>query len=1608
MSTYFRKAFEFDADAFEGLYDKAILSVRVDDGAAVYLNGVELTRFNMLALPVTYNIIADQQTSYDAETASRTFEFDPSLLKDGTNLLAVSVHLRYASSDDLGFDLRLALTKQAFFDPQVVLTDPNAEEVLIADINQDGLGDVIYTVDPSPYYPNPDPTDPGASEAPATIDQVRCALALPGGGYGTPIVIDADFHGVDRILVGDLDLDGDPDLAATDRDDPVTMGGIRIYHNENGTFSLAQHLTGLLPIDMTIADFNGDGYLDIAHQNITSFNGGTGNIVWRANDQTGSFGAVQSLTSERSVWQIDSGDMDGDGDLDIVATEGVQDRVVWWKNNGTGGFPTRHVAYSPSLRPRYFTLADIDGDNAIDYLSNYTYTAWARNNGNGRFRDRQGILQNVDSRQMRVADFDQDGDLDLAYVVEDQDIDLEWNENDGRANFTGPRPLAFGSQSELAIKGLAVGNVDDDGKPDLIAIEEVTGKFLFYRNKLNAGPAVPSFTVNRNTVSPGESVTLEWDASGASEVRLDGEVVASVGTRLVTLTDHDTVFRLTASNGIGTTLRAVTVFVPSPIFDAENPVSQGPYDGMSRVATGDMNGDGTNDVVFASTNTGEIGWLSNNGNQEFSAPIYLAQNLTGVVCPIAEDFDKDGDVDVAALSTGTPLVYFENMGDGVFSPPQTLSGSLQGTFMKATDADQDGWLDLVIADDGGTGKILINNWNGGWTGPTNLPFGDFTDCRITDVTGDGIADFLYLDSSDIKVYPGSGGLQFPLLDGYTITPPGPHDFQTFEVADLDGDGRLDVVYLEGDSAGFLKGRADGEFEIIPEVFKNLPTHLVDSALADFDGDGDLDLAILTLDPSGADRIFWMESDGRGAFSEPQLISDTIAESFSIEVTDLDQDGDFDLLTPGRADTITWIRNATGSLGAPRLSPESDSGTQDNRTNLQRLDFTGLAAPGTVITLESAITGTESALNEVIGTAIADGFGSWTISATKLSEGDHHLIVKTGTGATSSLDVTIDTSTMPPEQLRLSSDPEASPDSVNGTTWDLTPTITGMAEAGSTVVLTSSLDGVVGSGVANAEFWITTSPLSVGVHQITAIATDLAGNVSEASAPLTLSVQSPPEIELEQPAGSSLVDGSASVAYGSKSIGSSTQRTFTIRNTGGADLTDLVVTLDGAHPNDFIAGPIGLTTLAPGASTTFILDFSPLANGNRSASLHLASNDEDENPFDVSLSGTGLSPEIIVEQPVGNELTDNAATIDFGSQNLAGGSVNQTFTVRNTGNQNLTGLAITIDGNHPNDFSASNPGTTTLTPNQSTTFTVTFDPTGGGNRTAELHLASNDLDENPFDIILTGSGIQPEIAVEGSSGNQLSDGFSTVVFDDLVGTSSPSSDLSLTIRNTGVTPLTGLSTTIGGLDATDFSADELSSSSLAPGESMTLTLHFSTTINGDRTADLQIFSNDANENPFDIGLKASKLDSTTLQSWAGSFGLSGSSATPMANDDGDPFTLLEEYAYNLNPTLADGDPLETGISTSGTPLFRLVGTGNAAHLEVEFLRRRSDPNLTYTVEFGSTLSTTPSNDFAPATEPESSTPIDLNWKRVTVRDSATVASQPRRFGRIKLEYSGTTP
>jgi hypothetical protein len=118
-TTYFRRTFDVaDASSVVGLS----LGIVCDDGAAVYLNGVEaIPRINLPAGDITYQTWASATVGGTDESTYLALDVDPGLLVDGTNVVAVEVHQNSGASTDLSFDLELTAVVAGTASPPVIL-----------------------------------------------------------------------------------------------------------------------------------------------------------------------------------------------------------------------------------------------------------------------------------------------------------------------------------------------------------------------------------------------------------------------------------------------------------------------------------------------------------------------------------------------------------------------------------------------------------------------------------------------------------------------------------------------------------------------------------------------------------------------------------------------------------------------------------------------------------------------------------------------------------------------------------------------------------------------------------------------------------------------------------------------------------------------------------------------------------------------------------------------------------------------------------------------------------------------------------------------------------------------------------------------------------------------------------------------------------------------------------------------------------------------------------------------------------------------------------------------------------------------------------------------
>jgi hypothetical protein len=203
----------------------------------------------------------------------------------------------------------------------------------------------------------------------------------------------------------------------------------------------------------------------------------------------------------------------------------------------------------------------------------------------------------------------------------------------------------------------------------------------------------------------------------------------------------------------------------------------------------------------------------------------------------------------------------------------------------------------------------------------------------------------------------------------------------------------------------------------------------------------------------------------------------------------------------------------------------------------------------------------------------------------------------------------------------------------------------------------------------------------------------------------------PEINI-QGNGTTIVDGdntpstSDHTDFGSANVSSGTVvRTFTIQNTGTGPLSltgsSPYVVIGGTNSADFSVTAIPSSSIAVSGSTTFQITFDPSATGTRSATLSIANNDSDENPYNFSIQGTGTASTPTLTTTAASSVGETSATLGGNITADGGASVSERGVVYSSTDATPTigegGVTKDINGSGSGSFSESigslTPGTT---------------------------------------------------------------------------------------------------------------------------------------------------------------------------------------------------------------------------------------------------------------------------------------------------------------------------
>jgi hypothetical protein len=617
------------------------------------------------------------------------------------------------------------------------------------------------------------------------------------------------------------------------------------------------------------------------------------------------------------------GDLDGDGDLDLVVTSTGGGADVCFSGDGAGWWS---VAQSfGTTDSRDVALGDLDGDGDLDAVvaaggANLVWT----NDGQGNLVDSGLRLGASDSLAVLLADLDGDGDLDLAFGNGSNQVDTIWW-NDGAGSFTDSGQALCGSTSAA----LAAGDLDLDGDLDLVVAVHGANSCVL----LNDGTGQFSLGVVV-TLTDAQDVALGdlngdgrldafFAALGQSEVMLgDGQGGFGPTWDYLGNNDHRAVC-LIDLDGDGDLDGVTAKYLDSERFwlndgnarFKEDP-RRGRPDNSTDVLVGNVDGDGDLDLVLVNDLHAHRTYRSSLAGGQPSASLVdsgtsLGDWVSGRAA--AGDVDGDGDLDLIVPDrTGTVGVL---LGDGAGAlEPGTSFGDTDGRGGALFDADQDGDLDYLqwIGDPGTIIDVLwLGDGNGGFSaapvtlGADTLPAGD--------LDRDGDDDLVVVGATQFEVWDGDGAGGFS-PSGQTGTTSG---LVQWAFGDLDSDGDLDMVYARDTDLQIWAGDGAGGLSLATTITPGGVT--ADLSVTDYDCDGDSDLVVAT-----DQGLAMLRNDGGLSFSSMGTTGPAVSLS-QVLAMDFNEDGytDFLVIAEEASSYYMVAGDGTNSLSTPPATMVTD-------------------------------------------------------------------------------------------------------------------------------------------------------------------------------------------------------------------------------------------------------------------------------------------------------------------------------------------------------------------------------------------------------------------------------------------------------------------------------------------------------------------------------------------------------------------------------------------------------------------------------------------------------------------------------------------------------------
>ncbi len=592
------------------------------------------------------------------------------------------------------------------------------------------------------------------------------------------------------------------------------------------------------------------------------------------------------------VFDVGTGDLDGDGLQDVVTASETDGRLVWYRNLGAGDFAAAVELARGETNLAHVGIADLDGDGDMDVLPVATVEAnldgflWLENTGGGQFvRSHWQLTPSVEGTHTSARDWNGDGDVDLlicglgtvmAYL------------NNGKGGFDAGQSVVTAPNNTHAPQW---GDLNGDGREDLLfdtansGSGVMTGQIL-YLPQLASGAFGPPVVVVANAVDHFNTLPIDLNGDG-----------------LLDIVRGSTTMDFYANLGAG-------VFSSAP-------VSLGNFPRLRTLVREDADGDGDQDLFFSKTaflnDVGLGEWINNQDGTLAPGrtldPAYWSPTLHTMA-----DLDNNGVLDLVWTSEQDfeeRVHWSARDAAGIISPGKELTELISDDVL-AGDFNGDGLFDVAEAD--GELRVYYQDLDGTYGRAVSTPLLEHTQFQVADLNADGFTDVIVAEydsnGANVAVLHGSpAGLGAP----QSIASAGPQvTFGKPHPADVDSDGDLDLVCTRYPmDVGYFENLGSGNWGAFTPI-ESLQNPWIQE-VRDLDGDGLPDI-LLIGDRPVLDGTHVIQNAGGGAFAPSIRLDPNFSQLYLAFSIDLDGDGLRDILR------LEFTGGPSGYLSIYRQTP----------------------------------------------------------------------------------------------------------------------------------------------------------------------------------------------------------------------------------------------------------------------------------------------------------------------------------------------------------------------------------------------------------------------------------------------------------------------------------------------------------------------------------------------------------------------------------------------------------------------------------------------------------------------------------------------------------------